>query len=197
MNLQTKLFPWVTLALIIAVVLLVWMFFENGRNQESASLDRGRLIAGKQTADSIAAHWENESKAEHQRWVVSDARHKHEMDSSKRTRSGMIRRERSQRADTVTKTLVDTVYASFENDLEKGRKQRVADSLSHAKELATLQQSKKTIAEAYDSTFADLLRTNDNLILVENKLEKVTGQRNKMAFAAILEAAVIVLMIIL
>jgi uncharacterized membrane protein YdfJ with MMPL/SSD domain len=40
MNLQTRLFPWVTLALIIAIVLLVWMFFENGRTKDTFQRDR-------------------------------------------------------------------------------------------------------------------------------------------------------------
>jgi hypothetical protein len=172
-NVWRNRFAYAVGVIVILLGLLVWMFFENGKNQESASLDRGRLIAGKKASDSIAARWERLADSTHTEWVKSDKRHKHEMDSSSKARKPLIVRERSQRPNPETLTLVDTIYASFEEDLTKAKEQREIDSLSHAKEVETLKQSKLAIKTYADSTFLQLLTTNDNLIKVEKKLSKM------------------------
>lgn len=197
MNFQTRSFPYLVLALLCSLIALYFMFKSLNENSERYALDRNVLIAGKEAADSISAHWENESKAEHERWVKSDKRHKHELDSSAKTRKGMIRKERSQRLDTATKTLTDTIYLSFENDLLKSKEQRKTDSLSHMKEVETLQQSKLAIKEYADSTFTQLLTTNDKLISALNKVEELKVKNKVVTWVAVLEAVGIVILALL
>lgn len=163
----------VTGLLLIAIALLFWLWYENGENQASAARDRNVLIAGKRSADSIADHWKRLADSTHAEWVRSDARHKHEMDSSAKARKPMIAKERSQRPNPEATTLVDEIYTSYEIDLAKAKEQRQADSLAHAKEVETLKQSNLVIQVAYDSTFADLLRVNDALIVTEKKLTRM------------------------
>lgn len=181
---------------LILIGLLVWTFFDDGRGDSSA-LDRETLIAGKKAADSIASRWERLADSAHTEWVKSDKRHKHEMDSSSKARKPMIVRERSQRPNPETLTLVDTIYASFEEDLTKAKEQRETDSLSHAKEVETLKQSKLAIKTYADSTFNQLLTVNDALIVSEKKLSKMERIAKVLGISAATLAVIVVILAVL
>lgn len=173
MNLQTKLFPWSVVLNLILIALIFWMWYENRRNGESAARDRKLLIAGKHHADSIAAHWEAQASTE---------RHEREKDGAKAVEkekrllsdlNASKRRERRSRLDTVKLTLVDTIYAEYDTILANADHRRITDSLSFEREIGHLKQSKLVIQVAYDSTFSDLLRVNDALIVTEKKLTRM------------------------
>jgi hypothetical protein len=202
MNLQTKLFPWVTLALIIAVVLLVWMFFENGSTKDT--FQRDREISAK--ADSALRLSQKKDRIELAR---IDSVQK--VDSLQAVRRDSVYKVKETAFIATIKDLrsvrrvlgivIDTTSAKIEKEFQD---QRVRDSTeiialqtdkikiftSMSRELSIVGKQNIKLDSAYTAQFT---RAQEQSV----KLEKLTGQRNKIAFAAILEAAVIVLMIIL
>lgn len=159
--------------LIIAIVFIISFYVSNSSNHESAALDRDRLLLDNAHLKAEIRLRDKKIDSLHIERKASDEKHRHQMDSSAKTRKGMIRKERSLRPDTTHVTLVDTIYTSFESDLAKAKEQRKADSLSHAKEVEILQQSKLDLETAYDDQFADLLKVNNSLILTERKLTRM------------------------
>lgn len=196
MNIQTRLFPWSVLLNIALIIALFFIFRANSSNQQSAALDRDRLLAGHEELKSNLAQQDSTYKADSAAWAKSDTKHKHEMDSSAKARKPMIRRERLSRADTATRTLVDTIYQSFESDLTKAKEMRKTDSLAHVKEIATLQQSKKDLSKAYDSTFSQLLTVNDALIVSEKRLTRVERIAKALGISSATMAVVVVVLAI-
>jgi hypothetical protein len=202
MNLQTRLFPWVTLALIIAVVLLVWMFFENGNTKDTFQRDRqiaaeaNAKLRADQAKDSIEIAQERLKRKEDS--VKAVAR---EVDYKSKEKGFLatIRNLRTVRNELGI--VIDTTTAKIEKEYQDQRvrdyteiialqtdKTKIFTSMS--RELSIVGKQNIKLDSAYTAQFT---RAQEQSV----KLEKVTSQRNKVTLIAILEAAVIVLMIIL
>jgi hypothetical protein len=201
MSIQEKLFPWSVLINIIVITLIFWIFFENGNTKDT--FQRDREIAAKanaklradQAQDSIEIAQERlKRKEDSVKAVAREVAYK----SKEKGFLATIRNLRTVRNELGI--VIDTTTAKIEKEYQD---QRVRDSTeiialqtdknkiftSMSRELSIVGKQNIKLDSAYTAQFT---RAQEQSV----KLEKVTGQRNKIAIAAILEAAVIVLMII-
>jgi hypothetical protein len=166
MNLQTRLFPWVTLALIIAIIFLIWGWFENGNTKDTFQRDREIIIANaekaKVKADSIRASERHFRDSTHK----ASAALKSLYTSKTTQRQAGLKELRALRIALGIKP--DTVTVKIEGKMTS---QRNADSL----EIVRLEQKIFSDSSSFEK---EITATNDKylqqVVISDQHLEHVT-----------------------
>ncbi len=170
MNLQTKLFPWSVLLNIILAVALFMLFRALSVNSDSSSRDRNRLLEGNAHLKAELAKRDTVILRIQSDRATDSAKHASTQGSLKSQIRGLKRQLSENPGSLVIRDTIilkqDTLIADLETE-------RDSLKISFREEIRVLGQSKLALEQAYDSTFSDLLRVNDELITTEKKLTRM------------------------
>lgn len=197
MNLQIRLFPWSVLLNIALIIALFFIFRANSSNQQSAALDRDILLKGNSILKADLKASKDSIKAERLLRSSNDSVASKEQTIARTEIERLKRKERGLRGNPEVITLIDTIFAEYDTALMRAEQKSDDDSLSFEREIRILEQSHKDLTTAYDSTFSDLLSTNDRLISALKKVEELKVKNKVVTWVAVLEAVGIVILALL
>lgn len=189
-----KAFPWVALGLIAACVVIYFLLRSGSENGDTFRRDRNlaqtreaRLQADKRAlidsarADSIAR-------------VKTDSLYRLLVASSTCERNALKRRERLSRPDTLIKTLVDTIYASYDTAIMRAHDKMKSDSISFSDEIA-----KRGLAyfKIDSANTAKHLKLDSAYVKLADLSDKVGSQKKVITFLGGVSAVLSVILVLI
>lgn len=196
MNIQTRLFPWSVLLNIALIISLFFIFRANSSNQQSAALDRDRLLAGNAHLKSELALRDTAIWRIQNDRALDSTMHASTQGGLKTQIKGLKRRLANSPEFEGIKTVRDTIILKQDTLITDLENERDSIRLSFQEEIKTLGQSRLALETAYDSTFTQLLTTNDKLIVSEKKLSRMEKIAKALGISTVVLAIVTVILLL-
>jgi hypothetical protein len=195
MQVNWKLPAVLTAVVIVLLCLLFWTSKTSSDKDGRYKAEREKWILGEahmkgeiRLRDSVISATREEREKADSLYHVSEK-------SRLTARNELKRRERSQRPDTIRKTLVDTVYASYDSALIAASEKSRADSLSFEKELSTLQAVRLDLDSANTSKFNVILDQSKDLESKEKKISRLEKLSSILGISSGVMAIILIIII--
>jgi hypothetical protein len=171
--------PWITTAIAVLVCVILWNLYNGSEMSreaaKSAYLEQEKTFRREIAIEKAKADAERHARKE------GDSIHRLEIGGLTSDLKSSKRKERRLRVDTVTVTLVDSIFSQYDTIILKTVEQKRADSLSFEREIKILTGSNLKLDSAntaklnYMVKQSDIIESQDKKITKLQRLAKILG----------------------